>query len=183
MPKRTAQMPDPPGDHGDLAEIFKRHEASLHRRAMALTGAAQTADDLVQDTYVRATERFPRFEQGTNAGAWLMTILTNLFFDRLKHDRVIAKAIPDLLIHFGFVEGDQLLERVSDECLQAAIALLEPDLREVIKCRLRGLRSRVIAERLGIPDGTVRTRLKRARAQLKVLLHGMVPELEDLGTP
>jgi RNA polymerase sigma-70 factor (ECF subfamily) len=119
-------------------------------------------------------ERFPQFEQGTNAGAWLMTILTDLFFDRLKHDRVIARAIPDLLIHFGFVEGDQLLERVSDECLQAAIALLEPDLREVVECRLCGMPSRAIAERVGIPDGTVRTRLKRAREQLKALLSAIV---------
>jgi RNA polymerase sigma factor (sigma-70 family) len=108
-----------------------------------------------------------------------MKILVNRFFDYVKHHGVIAKAIPGLIAHFGFVDGDRMLERVSDECLHKAIAQLEPDLRAVIDCRLRDMRGREIAEHLGIPPGTVATRLMRARERLKALLRAMVPELED----
>jgi RNA polymerase sigma-70 factor, ECF subfamily len=177
MPNRSAQMAsDPPSDHGSLDEIFLRYVERLRDVAARLTGDAQKAADLIQDTYLRATERFAQFRQGTNAGAWLVTILTNLFFDGLKHDTVIAKAIPGLIIHFGYVEGDPILENISDDQLRAAIEQLEPDLREVIHWRLRGMRCREIAEQLGVPSSTIGTRLLRARARLKALL---APDLED----
>jgi RNA polymerase sigma-70 factor (ECF subfamily) len=180
MPKPSAQMAtDPSRDHGSLAEIFPRYEAHLRATAQKLTYGAAIAEDLVQETFVRASQRFAQFHQGTNAGAWLVTILTNLFYDHLRHDAVIAKAIPGLIIHFGFVGGDSMLTTISDDCLRDAIAQLEPELRDPINYQLQGLPRHEIARRLGVPAGTVATRSMRARQRLRELLHTMVPDLED----
>lgn len=180
MAKHSAQMAsDPPVDHGSLAAIFSRYQAHLCATAQKLTRDAATAEDLVQETFVRASQRFAQFRQGTNGGAWLVTILTNLFYDHLRRDAVIAKAIPGLIIHFGFVEGDPLLATISDDCLRAAIAQLEPELRDAINCQLQGMPRHEIARQLGVPSGTVATRSMRARQRLRELLRTMAPDLED----
>src|SRR5215831_17895665 len=82
-------MAEPPsGDRGDFAEIAQLHRPLLHRVALRLSGNAQTAEDLVQETLLRALRSFDQFRQGTHAGTWMVAILTNLYFDHLKHQKV-----------------------------------------------------------------------------------------------
>jgi RNA polymerase sigma-70 factor (ECF subfamily) len=155
-------------------ELFEPHRTYLHRVAVKLSGDPELAKDLVQETFYRAWLRFDRFQQGTNARAWLATILTNYYFDVLKHQKVIDKT-KDVIMPPDPVEHDAPLETIPDDYLHAAIQALDPDLREVVElCGLKQMRYREAAEALGVPPGTIATRLMRARASLRVLLTAMM---------
>jgi RNA polymerase sigma-70 factor (ECF subfamily) len=146
---------------------------ALRRYARALTRDAETADDLVQDTLVRAL-RFEHLFTGGNIRSWLYTILTNLNRNRL---RTLARRpafsplddndAPDML---GPEAGSRDIER--------ALATLVEDQRAVLLLvTLEGLTYREVAEIQGVPIGTVMSRLARARAQMKAYLDGERPML------
>jgi RNA polymerase sigma-70 factor (ECF subfamily) len=139
---------------------------------MRLTGSRDRADDLVQDTVTRALVRRALFQPGTNLETWLVTILTNLFLDEIKHRKVERKAEPKLaVLEVVELQRDLTIARISDLDLHEAIQTLERDLRDVIECcYVREMRYREAADTLGIAMGTVATRLVRARAKLKEML-------------
>jgi RNA polymerase sigma-70 factor (ECF subfamily) len=154
----------------DLAEIARLHGAMLQRIALRLCGNPEIAKDLVQDTLLRAFQRSDQLKPGTNTAAWLVTILTNLFYDQLKHNKVEQKAVPALT-----VITDEAFETAtmttSDAALYAAVDALEDDLRKVVKlCYLQQVLYREAAELLNVPIGTIKSRLKRAREHLHELL-------------
>lgn len=158
------------GDFGNFAEIVELHRPQLHRVALRLSGNAETAKDLVQDTLVRALRRFDQFQQGTHAATWLVTILTNLFFDHLKHQKVVSKAQPDLVLP-ALIVCDSAISNISDADLHAAIQSLQPELREVVElCYFKQMRYQEAAAVVGVKVGTIGTRLMRARARLRELL-------------
>lgn len=170
----TDNMTDQPRDVGEFSEIAKKHEAYLYATAVRLCGDPDLARDLVQDTFARALPRFHRFRQGTNARAWLATILTRLFLDRVKHEKVVSRAEKRLGTEEG-VEGegdvDILIPSVPDAALWDAVEKLEPDLRTVVELRYREqLSYKEIADRLRLQVGTVGTRLRRAHERLRDLL-------------
>jgi RNA polymerase sigma-70 factor (ECF subfamily) len=154
----------------DFAAIATQHRTALHRVAMRLSGDAALAEDLVQETLLRALRRFEQFRPGTHPGTWMAAILTNLYFDYLKHQKVERKAEPELA-RAEAVEDDPVLGGVADDDLHAAIRSLEPELRRVVElCYLEQMRYREVAAILDVPVGTIGTRLMRARARLRELL-------------
>lgn len=151
-------------------QITEQHEAYLRRLALRLSGDPETAKDLAQETLTRAWSRFEQFEQGTNARAWLATILTRLFYDELKHAHVIKRAEPELEA-LQSVEHDPEIPGIPDTQLWAAVKALEPDLRGVVeRCYIQDMSYKAIADELNVPVGTIGTRLKRARERLRQLL-------------
>ena len=146
---------------------------ALRRYARALTRNADTADDLVQDTLVRAL-RSEHLFHGGDVRAWLYTILTNLNRNRLRSlaRRPVLTPIedndaPDLA---GPEAGGRDIER--------ALATLVDDQRAaLLLVVLEGLSYREVAEVQGVPIGTVMSRLARARAQIKSYLDGERPAL------
>ena len=165
-------MTDPPKrDVGELRELAARHEPYLQSTALRLTGDRELAKDLVQETVVRALVNFHRFQQGTNARAWMVTILTHLYYDHIKHEHVVKKASAQL-VTLEVIEGDMgLMPTESDEQISGAVEALEPDLRAVvICCYVQGLSYKEAAAKLKVPIGTISTRLMRARERLKALL-------------
>lgn len=160
---------EPSSDRGEFAEIAKRHHAYLQRAALRLTGNRATAEDLVQEALWRGMRNFHQFRQGSNARTWLSTILTHLFLDHCKHEKVVGKATPDLLLMTEETDvGHPLISGITDDELWAAVRGLDPELREVVElCYLRQMKYREIAERLGVPVGTIGTRLLRARDLLR----------------
>lgn len=172
-PSPIPRMSDaPPTDIGNFREIAQRHEAYLHRMALRLSGTKDVANDLVQETLARGLSHFAKFEQGTNARAWLTTILTRLYLDHLKHERVSARALPRLVTSEVVESNIEIaIAFKRDEEVRAAVAALDPDLRDVVEhCYVQGLSYKEIADRLNLPIGTVSTRLLRARLRLKELL-------------
>ncbi len=159
-----------------MATFRQKVEAAipaLRRYARALTRNADTADDLVQDTLVRAL-RSEHLFQGDEIRSWLYTILTNLNRNRLRSlaRRPVLSPIedndaPDLA---GPEAGGRDIER--------ALALLVEEQRTaLLLVVLEGLSYREVAEVQGVPIGTVMSRLARARAQIKTYLEGGRPAL------
>jgi len=167
----TSKSPREGGDAQDFGEIAKLHRPLLQRVALRLSGDPEVANDLVQETLLRGLGRFDQL-QHHNAAAWLVTILTNLFYDYLKHRRVVTKAEPELMIPEAHeLEGDSILCGIADADLYAAVQALEPALRDVVElCYLKEMGYREVAAVLKVPAGTIGTRLMRARARLRVLL-------------
>jgi RNA polymerase sigma-70 factor, ECF subfamily len=146
---------------------------ALRRYARALTRDCDIADDLVQETLVRAL-RSEHLFQGTDARAWVYTILTNLNRNRL---RGLSRRPPmsqiqehDACDFAGPELGSRDIER--------AMATLPEDQRStLLLVVLEGLTYREVAEVQDVPMGTVTSRLARARAQIKIYLEGERPAL------
>lgn len=149
---------------------------ALRRYARALTRNAESADDLVQDTLVRAL-RSEHLFHGGDIRSWLFTILTNLNRNRL---RSLARR-PAL----SPLEDDDAADLAGPEAggrdIERALALLVDDQRmALLLVVLEGLSYREVAEVQGVPIGTVMSRLARARAQIKAYLDGERPALRRI---
>jgi RNA polymerase sigma-70 factor (ECF subfamily) len=159
-----------------VATFAQKVEAAipaLRRYARVLTRDADSADDLVQDTLVRAL-RSQHLFQGEEVRSWLYTILTNLNRNRL---RVLARrpvltplADDDAPGLAGPEAGGRDIER-------ALAMLVEEQRHALLLVVLEGLTYREVAEVQGVPIGTVMSRLARARAQIKAYLDGGRPLL------
>jgi RNA polymerase sigma-70 factor (ECF subfamily) len=149
---------------------WQDHHELLLARALRLCGDLDDAHDLVQETYLRALTAEARFIPGSNAAAWLTTILRRLFIDewRRRHrvTHVQLAEAEDLAV---VVEGEPASwDNVSAQELAAAVGKLGPSFRAVFVLHAMQRRSyREIGASLGIPTATVGTRLARARQKLK----------------
>jgi RNA polymerase sigma-70 factor (ECF subfamily) len=146
---------------------------ALRRYARALTRDGEIADDLVQDTLVRAL-RSEHLFHGGEVRSWLYTILTNLNRNRLRSlaRRPVLTPIAegDAADMAGPEAGGRDIER-------ALAALVEDQRSALLLVVLEGLSYREVADVQGIPIGTVMSRLARARAQMKAYLEGERPIL------
>jgi len=144
----------------------------LRRYARALTGDANRADDLVQDCLARALPRLRLWKPGTDMRAWLFTIMHNLFVNECRRQRkqpeataFAAAAMP------GPCDNSDRDVRLSE--LQSGLQRLPAEQREVLLLvSIEGLSYRQVAAALGIPDGTVMSRLHRGRQQLRKWMSG-----------
>ena len=146
---------------------------ALRRYARALTRDAELADDLVQDTLVRAL-RSEHLFHGGDVRSWLYTILTNLNRNRLRslarrpaHTSIEDNDAPDCA---GPEAGGRDIER-------ALASLVDDQRTALLLVVLEGLTYREVAEIQGVPIGTVMSRLARARIQIKSYLDGARPSL------
>ena len=153
---------------------------SLFNTAFRLTRNAQDAEDLVQETYLKAYRHYDKFQEGTNLKAWLFKIMKNTFINNYrKKQRVPPQS------DFADLEGglesrvrddgasriktpeEEFLETIVDEQVQEALDGLPPDYRmAVILADLENFSYKEIAEILEIPVGTVMSRLYRGREQV-----------------
>lgn len=179
----------PAKDPGDAVrpEVFDRDAvaqfAGVQRAARRLTRNASDAEDLVQETYVRALRSAEQFRAGTNLKAWLLTILRHVHLNRRRQ---AARAIVEVdeakvdrfaeAAEHGDTPERRLLGRVLDGRLRAAHESLPLALRQTLWLRdVEGLSYAEIAGRLGIPLGTVMSRLARARQLLYKRVNESVP--------
>jgi RNA polymerase sigma-70 factor (ECF subfamily) len=146
---------------------------ALRRYARALTRNAETADDLVQDTLVRAL-RSEHLFQGEQVRSWLYTILTNLNRNRL---RSLARRPSLTSIEEGDAPDAAGPEAGGRDIERALASLVEDQRAALLLVVLEGLTYREVAEIQGVPIGTVMSRLARARAQIKAHLDGERPAL------
>ena len=141
----------------------------------ATTGNRGDAEDLVQETFVRALVAWDRFRQGSNCRAWMQRILTNCFINayrrRLQHRRALSLVdswiCPNRQHEAEDPEQTWIERRFSDEVRRALDQLPEDARRVVELADLQGLSYREIATQIGCPIGTVMSRLHRARRVLR----------------
>ncbi len=164
------------------------HLEALHAYALHLCRDASDADDLVQETYIKALSNFASYQTGTNCRAWLFRILTNTFFNlrrsRKRHNPIDSE-MPELELAMAESAQDrgiyrpidmQLLDGVVSKHVTDALDALPPEFRTVLLLAdLHDFSYKEIAEVVDCPVGTVMSRLFRARKamQKRLLTHAI----------
>jgi RNA polymerase sigma-70 factor, ECF subfamily len=162
---------DPAGD--EFAREALSYIDSLYGTALRLTRRPADAEDLVQDTYLKAFRSSAQFQRGTNLKAWLFTILHNTFRNLRRHDGrdpvdVDSEAVEHAPNPANEPTPEQLLTRAAlDADLQAALDALPDAFRQAVWLRdVEELSYADIAGVLGVPAGTVMSRISRGRRAL-----------------
>ncbi len=187
-------------DQERFEELAMEYMPSLYTAALRMTRNPSDAEDLVQETYLKAYRAFNTFQEGTNLKAWLYRILTNTFINtyRAKKRRPDESNIEDLenlylYRRLGGLEGasigrsaeEQVLDKFTEAEVKEAIESLPEQFRlAVLLGDVEGFSYKEIAEILDIPIGTVMSRLHRGRRALQKRLYefgrqrGLVAERE-----
>ncbi len=179
-------------DPNNFVEDASVHMDALYGAALRMTHNSADAEDLIQETFLRAFRAYERFEAGTNLRAWLFRILTNTFINsyRAKQRRPQETDLgetEDLYLYkrvgsfdasmAGKSAEDELFELVTDERVTEALRDLPDHFRlPVILSDLQGLSYKEIAEVLDVPIGTVMSRLHRGRKALQKALWELAVE-------
>jgi RNA polymerase sigma-70 factor (ECF subfamily) len=183
----------------NFVEQAMEYMPALYSAALRMTRNPADAEDLVQETYLKAYRSFSSFEQGTNLKAWLYKILTNSFINtfRAKKRRPSETELgelEDLYLYkrvsatntLGRSAEDEVLEKLTDNEVKEALEALPDAFRmAVILSDIEGFSYQEIAEITGAPTGTVMSRLHRGRKALQKALHelavkrGILPEWEQ----
>jgi RNA polymerase sigma-70 factor (ECF subfamily) len=165
-----------PGDtYGSFEDLAMPLFSQLYNFAHWLAGDRTAAEDLVQETYMKALKGFSSFQQGTNFRAWMYRILRNNFLNSktgLKTTLSLDsddEAVPEP----GITDTPELilLSRVEQDAIRRALEEMPIHYREVVLlCDLEEMSYQEISQALGIPMGTVMSRLSRARKAMRTLL-------------
>jgi RNA polymerase sigma-70 factor, ECF subfamily len=165
-----------------FARLAGEHLDGLYRAALRLTRNPATAQDLVQDVMLKAWRSFHTFQEGTSIRAWLHRILMNAFFDtyrkRMREPEVVDHDDRDDFSLYerarAFAAGDggnpetEVLDRILDVEVRDGLESLPPPFRAaVLLADVEGFTYKEIADALGIPLGTVMSRLSRGRHMLQ----------------
>lgn len=174
VPRTTADFDAGNGDMPTWSELVEQHADSVYRLAYRLSGNQYDAEDLTQDTFMRVFRSLKNYRPGTFEG-WLHRITTNLFLDMVRHrSNIRMEALPE---DYDRIEGthadpERMFELNNlDPALEKALDQLTPDFRvAVVLCDGLGMSYDEIAQTLGVKMGTVRSRIHRARAQMRDML-------------
>jgi RNA polymerase sigma-70 factor (ECF subfamily) len=153
------------------------HQAALNGRALKLTKNQSDAEDLVQNTLIRAYRNFDKFQTGSNFKAWLLKIMTNEYINQYRHhwrerelldkNEPVSENIPDPASELTDSDINSDLEDFGDE-VSNALKLVPDDYRKVvIMSDVQELSYKEISDTLSIPMGTVMSRLFRGRQILR----------------
>lgn len=172
-------------DHKEFEQLTMPHADALLRTAARMTRNPADAEDLVQETYLKAYRFFDRFERGTNIRAWLFKIMTNLFInsyrDKAKRpEETSFDEMEDFSLYSKMAAGAQkdgtnpekeLFDKLYGDEVQKALDRLPEEFRMVVLLNfVEGFSYQEIAEILGIELGTVKSRLHRGRKLLQKAL-------------
>ena len=164
---------------GNAQGIELENIDGLYSYALILTHNRVEAEDLVQETYLRAVQAMGRLRAGSNTRGWMFTILRNVWFNQLRKWRngppmiriEVTDGIADSIADPSKDSHELYASKLEAERVRAAIQALSIDFREIILLReYEGLSYLEIARVLNCPVGTVMSRLGRARAKLRTIL-------------
>ena len=185
-------------DQANFEDDALQYSRQLYSAAMRMTRNAADAEDLVQETYLKAYRAYHTFEAGTNLKAWLYRILTNTYINKYRKEsrrpsEVDLGTVEDLYLYrrLGSEESAEAArtteERVLDGLVESDVKAAVEELPEafrmpVLLADLEGFSYKEIAEILDIPIGTVMSRLHRGRKAMQKRLwefarqRGLLPE-------
>lgn len=178
-------------DQALFAEAAMPLMDQLYSAAMRMTRNAADAEDLVQETYMKAYRGYDRFQEGTNLKAWMYRILTNSYINRYRAkqrrpDETDIADVEDMYLYrrlggensdLGTSAEESFLNSVTDESVKAAIEAIPENFRiAVLLADVEGFAYKEIAEILDVPIGTVMSRIHRGRKALEKQLHDFASE-------
>lgn len=174
-------------DQADFADLAMEYMGSLYSAALRMTRNAADAEDLVQETYLKAYRAFGSFQEGTNLKAWLYKILTNTFINayrarKRRPEQSDLDEVEDLYLYrrLGGLEAaaagrsaeEEVMDLFADEDVKQALESLPDQFRiAVLLADVEGFSYKEIAEILDVPIGTVMSRLHRGRKALQKALY------------
>jgi RNA polymerase sigma-70 factor (ECF subfamily) len=185
-------------DQATFQDDALQYSRQLYSAAMRMTRNPSDAEDLVQETYLKAYRAYHTFEAGTNLKAWLYRILTNTYINKYRKDsrrpsEVDLGDVEDLYLYRRIgseasaeasrTTEDRVLDGLVESDIKAAVEALPENFRmPVLLADLEGFSYKEIAEILDIPIGTVMSRLHRGRKAMQKALweyakqRGLLPE-------
>ena len=191
---RLFRKPSRPSEPRAFEELLTEHLDALYGSALRLCrGREADAEDLLQEAMLRAFERFDKLREPAAAKAWMFTILIRTHLNRIRSDRRRAELLTSDLSEHEFEDAlaswhgrdapDERAElALKREQLAAALDALDDQLRPVVWLSdVEGFRQREVAEMLEIPEGTVASRLFRARRRLREMLLKKAPQMSAWG--
>jgi RNA polymerase sigma-70 factor, ECF subfamily len=173
-------------DRARFTELTMEHMPALYSAALRMTRNPADAEDLVQETYLKAYRAFGSFTEGTNVRAWLYRILTNNYINTYRaakrrpevtdvedvEDLYLYRRLPSSDGRSGRSAEDEALEGFTDEEVKSAIEALPDAFRiAVLLADVEGFSYKEIAEITDVPIGTVMSRIHRGRRALQKTLH------------
>jgi len=185
-------------DQARFTDVAMEHMPGLYSAALRMTRNAADAEDLVQETYLKAYRSFGSFEEGTNLRAWLYRILTNTFINSYRaakrrpevtdvedvEDLYLYKRMTDAgSVGVGRSAEEEALDRFTDEDVKAALEALPEAFRmAVLLADVEGFSYKEISEITDVPIGTVMSRIHRGRRALQKALHDVATARGLVGT-
>jgi RNA polymerase sigma-70 factor, ECF subfamily len=177
MPPKGLGAIAPSGQRGcERDRLHDDHAKALRGFALRLCRSQIEADDLVQETLLRALAAWAHLMPGTNTRSWLLSILHHLFVDRCRRSKLegvqlsVEAFAPRLPAPER--EAEPTWARLEVAEVERAVDTLAPPFRDVYRLHAAGRSYDEIASALGIPRATVGTRLRRARGKLKTIFFG-----------
>jgi len=177
------------GQAPDFEEVALVHLDLLYRTALRLTHDRAEADDLVQETWLRALQHFDQFDPGSNCRAWLVTILRNAFLNRLRRqgrevlgnditgERGDSAALFEESAIGRSTPEEEFFQTVFHGDVERALKTLSPTFQQaIVLADFEGFTYKEIAQVLNCPIGTVMSRLSRARQLLRTELRTLARE-------
>lgn len=180
-----------PEQYTDFQDEALVHTDALYRYARRLTSDTREAEDLLQETFLRALRFWHQYQRGTNCKAWLFRIMRNLSINRAQSRarNPVSDSLDDTeeWSLYGRLHDPQSIqedspekrffeENWSSEIVDAVARLPEEYRSAIILCDVEGFSYQEIADILEVPIGTVRSRLNRARSRLQAMLLNYVQE-------
>jgi len=175
-------------DKARFTEVAMEHMPALYSAALRMTRNPADAEDLLQETYLKAYRSFDSFTEGTNLRAWLYRILTNTYINsyraaKRRPEIADVEDVEDLYLYrrlSGSGDGtgrsaeDEALERFTDEDVKAALEALPDAFRmAVLLADVEGFSYKEISDITDVPIGTVMSRIHRGRRALQKALHNV----------
>ncbi len=173
-------------DQADFADQAMEHVGALYSAALRMTRNPSDAEDLVQETYLKAYRAFDSFREGTNLKAWLYKILTNTYINsyrarKRRPEQTEIEDVEELYLYrrLGGLEAaaagrsaeEEALDRFTDHEVKEAVESLPEQFRiAVLLADVEGFSYKEIAEITDVPVGTVMSRLHRGRRALEKAL-------------
>jgi len=189
LAEASNQTPRVHKEEGHVEGMGIEHIDGLYSYAVVLTRNHAEAEDLVQETYVRAIQAIGRLHPNSNVKGWLFTILRNIWLNQLRKKRKgpqvldieAGNGLANTIVEPSKNSHDLYVSKVETEQIRAAFEELPAKFREVLLLReYEDLSYQKIASVLDCPVGTVMSRLGRARAKLRTLLP---PNLKRSSSP
>lgn len=168
--------------HEEFVREAIPHMDLLYNYALRMTGSPDDADDLVQETYLKAYRFWDKYEKGTNIRAWLFRIMRNSYINRYRKETKEPETVDyeEIQNYYNVIRGDSVDENdlqrkmygaaLSDDVARALESLPEDFRTAVILSDIEGCTYEEIAEFIDVPIGTVRSRLHRGRKLLQAKL-------------
>ncbi len=164
--------------HLDFETLAVPHKDALYNFALKMTNDTDEADDLLQETFLKAFKYFDKFERGTNCKAWLYSIMRNTYINeyrriqkspsRVDYDDIqnFYENIKESEVDYGHIVEDAFSNTLNDEVTEALSDLPKDFQTIILLSDVEGFTYEEIADFLSCPIGTVRSRLHRARKML-----------------